>query len=109
MSSLTSHTRTPQFVERTANDDAVWRFPCCGGIFVAEYPPTTPGCCDMSAVLEKLPVDSIPFTNFHGQLCQIDTSALTNLFDLFFPRFRTEEEWRANESFAPLRRVCEEV
>lgn len=36
----------------------------------------------------------IPFTTFRGQLKQIDAAALPDIFDLFFPKFRTEEEWR---------------
>jgi hypothetical protein len=36
--------------------------------------------------------DCIPFTNFSGRLKQLDTSALSDLFDLFFPEFRTLHE-----------------
>ncbi len=43
----------------------------------------------------RVTTENIPFTTFHGRLRQIDAATLPNTFDLFFPQFRMEEEWRS--------------
>ena len=45
---------------------------------------------NISHVLESLQNLEVPFSRFEGRLKQLHVAALDDVFDLFFPRFRTE-------------------